>query len=226
MRNPFDALLKANGLVVLDGGLATELERRGADLNDSLWSAKLLIEQPELIRAVHLDYYKAGADVATTASYQATFEGLARRGFNGDAAEALMRKSVELSPQAVSAHSTLAFLLDGQGRTEEAIAEAELEVADWAQRYALAILHYKHGRPEESNRVLGELIATRHQDAALQIAAVYAFQGKPDQAFEWLARAYAQRDAGIAITKAERLFSSLHGDPRWTAFLTKTNLAE
>lgn len=97
MSNPFDAFLKANGLVVLDGGLATELERRGADLNDSLWSAKLLIEQPELIRAVHLDYYKAGADVATTASYQATFEGLARRGFSGDAAAALMRKSVELA---------------------------------------------------------------------------------------------------------------------------------
>ena len=54
--------------LILDGALATELERRGADLRDALWSARLLIEQPELIRAVHLDYFRAGADVATSAS--------------------------------------------------------------------------------------------------------------------------------------------------------------
>ena len=54
---------------MLDGALATELERRGADLNDPLWSARVLLEQPELIRQVHLDYFRAGADVATTASY-------------------------------------------------------------------------------------------------------------------------------------------------------------
>ncbi len=100
MNDPFAPFLKANRFVVLDGGLATELERRGADLNDALWSAKLLIEQPELIRAVHLDYYKAGADVATTASYQATFEGLARRGFDREAAAALLRKSVQLACEA------------------------------------------------------------------------------------------------------------------------------
>jgi len=65
--------------VILDGGLATELERRGADLHDPLSSAKLLLDAPGLIRQVHLDYYVAGADVATTASYQASFEGFARR---------------------------------------------------------------------------------------------------------------------------------------------------
>ena len=68
--------------LVLDGALATELERRGADLKDPLWSARLLIEQPGLIRDVHLDYFRAGADVATSASYQASFEGFARRGLS------------------------------------------------------------------------------------------------------------------------------------------------
>ncbi len=62
--------------MVLDGALATELERRGADLKDALWSAKCLIERPELIRGVHLDYFRAGADVATTATYQATLRRL------------------------------------------------------------------------------------------------------------------------------------------------------
>ena len=70
--------------VMLDGALATELERRGVDLRDPLWSAKCLIEPPEIIRAVHLDYFKAGAQVATTATYQATFEGFRGRGIGRD----------------------------------------------------------------------------------------------------------------------------------------------
>jgi len=100
VNDPFRPFLEARGLVVLDGGLATELERRGADLNDPLWSARLLIEQPALIRDVHLDYYRAGADVATTASYQATFEGLAARGLHRNAAAALMHESVTLAIEA------------------------------------------------------------------------------------------------------------------------------
>lgn len=95
-----DAFFAQRPLVILDGALATELERRGADLNDSLWSARLLIEQPELIRQVHLDYFKAGADVATTASYQATFESFARRGFDHAASAGLMRDSVRLAVEA------------------------------------------------------------------------------------------------------------------------------
>jgi len=97
---PFDAIFAHRPLVVLDGALATELERRGADLNDPLWSARLLIEQPERIREVHLDYFRAGADVATTASYQATFEGFARRGLGADEAAALMRRAVGLAVEA------------------------------------------------------------------------------------------------------------------------------
>jgi homocysteine S-methyltransferase len=86
--------------MILDGALATELERRGADLKDPLWSAKCLIEQPDLIRAVHLDYFDAGADVATTATYQATFEGFARRGVEGARAAQLMRDAVALAAAA------------------------------------------------------------------------------------------------------------------------------
>jgi len=83
--------------MILDGALATELERRGADLRDPLWSAKLLIEQPGLIRAVHRDYFEAGADVATTATYQASFAAFERRGIDGARAAQLMRDSVALA---------------------------------------------------------------------------------------------------------------------------------
>ncbi|MEV0384450.1 homocysteine S-methyltransferase [Nonomuraea sp. NPDC050643] len=86
--------------LVLDGGLATLLERLGADLRDELWSARLLLEEPGLIRRAHADYFAAGADVATTASYQATFPGFARRGLDRARAERLIRLSVELAGQA------------------------------------------------------------------------------------------------------------------------------
>ncbi|MFI7613179.1 homocysteine S-methyltransferase [Nonomuraea terrae] len=86
--------------LVLDGGLATQLERLGADLRDELWSARLLLEEPELIRRVHAAYFAAGADVATTASYQATLPGFARRGLDGAQAERLIRLSVQLAGQA------------------------------------------------------------------------------------------------------------------------------
>lgn len=98
--DPIAAWLARRPRLVLDGALATELERRGADLRDALWSARLLIEQPELIRAVHLDYFRAGADVATTASYQASFEGFARRGIGAEDAADLMRRSVQLAVDA------------------------------------------------------------------------------------------------------------------------------
>ncbi len=92
--------LQQPGHLVLDGALATELERRGADLHDPLWSARVLLEQPELIRQVHLDYFHAGADVATTATYQATFEGLAARGLSHEEAAARMQLAVQLACEA------------------------------------------------------------------------------------------------------------------------------
>ncbi len=87
-------------VLILDGGLATELEARGHDLSDDLWSARLLVDSPQEIVAVHEAFYRAGADIATTASYQASFDGFAERGFaRGEAARLLVR-SVELAKTA------------------------------------------------------------------------------------------------------------------------------
>ena len=98
--NPFETILQKQNIIILDGALATELENRGCDLNDSLWSARILMEQPELIQQVHLDYFNAGADVAITASYQATVEGFAKRGLNKNEAIALIQKSVQIAKDA------------------------------------------------------------------------------------------------------------------------------
>lgn len=102
--NPLTALLESQPFVVLDGAMATELEARGCNLADSLWSAKVLMEDPELIRDVHLDYFRAGAQVAITASYQATPEGFAARGLDEAHSRALISKSVELARKAREAY--------------------------------------------------------------------------------------------------------------------------
>lgn len=95
---------RAASVTVLDGGLATELEARGFDLRDRLWSARVLLEAPAAIEAVHRAYFAAGARVATTASYQATIPGFAAAGLDRAAALAAIRTSVELARSARAAH--------------------------------------------------------------------------------------------------------------------------
>ncbi len=87
-------------LTVLDGGLATELEARGFDLADALWSARLLADAPDAIEAVHLDYFEAGADIVITASYQASDAGFAAHGYSHEDTAALLQRSVALARSA------------------------------------------------------------------------------------------------------------------------------
>ena len=86
--------------IVCDGGLATELEARGHDLSDHLWSARLLADAPSAIADAHRAYFRAGAMIATTASYQASFEGFAARGIDATETERLLRLSVRLALEA------------------------------------------------------------------------------------------------------------------------------
>lgn len=88
------------GPTILDGGLATELKARGCDISGSLWSARVLRSAPEAIEQLHYDYYAAGARVAITASYQASYEGFAAVGIDGAETTRLLRLSVELARNA------------------------------------------------------------------------------------------------------------------------------
>lgn len=98
--NVIEERLAAQDVIVLDGAFATELEARGFSVNDVLWSAKALFERPDLVRDVHLDYLRAGANVVTSASYQATVAGFMKRGFSEAEAVALLQKSVHLAQEA------------------------------------------------------------------------------------------------------------------------------
>jgi homocysteine S-methyltransferase len=89
-------------VVVLDGGLATQLEAQGADLSSSLWSARLLRDDPGQIVDAHRRFFEAGAEVAISASYQASFDGFAAAGVDAAEAERLIRRSVELARQAAA----------------------------------------------------------------------------------------------------------------------------
>jgi homocysteine S-methyltransferase len=90
----------SDGPVVLDGGLATQLETLGHDLADDLWSARLLRDAPGDIEAVHRAYFEAGADVAITASYHASYEGFAQIGVDAQETARLLALSVELARRA------------------------------------------------------------------------------------------------------------------------------
>lgn len=93
-----DAL--AAGPIVLDGGLGTLLEARGNDLSSPLWSARLLVDEPSEIRAAHAEFFRAGARVAITSSYQVSYAGLATMGLAQDDADELLARSVELARRA------------------------------------------------------------------------------------------------------------------------------
>lgn len=100
MTNKIDVFIERYGMLMLDGGLATELEARGISLDTHLWSAQLLLENPDAIRNVHLSYLEAGADCIISASYQASVPGFVSYGLSEQEARALLRKSITLADDA------------------------------------------------------------------------------------------------------------------------------
>jgi tetratricopeptide (TPR) repeat protein len=141
-----------------------------------------------------------------------------------DEAVADFKKALELNPDVVSAHIVLSQIYVMQGRPQDALPEIAREGYAPFRIFMYAIAYHALGREKESDASLSELIARYHADAAFQIADVYAFRNQSDKAFEWLDRAYAQRDNGLVTTKVEPLLKSLHNDPRFAAFLRKLKL--
>src|SRR5260221_4717010 len=89
-----------HNVLILDGGLATELERRGYDISGPLWSARVLLETPEAIEQLHYDYFAAGAECVISASYQASYDGFEKLGLSKDETTALLLRSLTLAESA------------------------------------------------------------------------------------------------------------------------------
>lgn len=100
MRQTLAKILEKKQICVIDGSMGTALEHLGANLNNSLWTARVLLDQPELVKKVHLDYFHAGADAGITCSYQATIPGLMANGLSEKEAEDLIVRSVKVFQEA------------------------------------------------------------------------------------------------------------------------------
>jgi homocysteine S-methyltransferase len=124
-----------DAVLVTDGGMATALEARGHDLSDALWSARLLIDAPGEITAVHRAFFRAGANIATTASYQASFDGLAARGIDTAGAERLLRRSVELARDAALAEGGRRWVAASVGPYGATLADG----SEYRGRYGLSV---------------------------------------------------------------------------------------
>jgi len=137
---------------------------------------------------------------------------------------ATLQKAEELNPQLSSLHLTRGTVLFSQGRQQEALDEMEKETGDWEKLSGEALAYHALGRRAESDNALKKLIATHQNEAAFQIAEVYAFRGETDQAFAWLGRAYRQRDSGLPEMKTSPLMKSLLKDQRRAELLQKMRL--
>ena len=141
-----------------------------------------------------------------------------------DRAQAELQKALDLNPQAAFAHFTLGLILIAEGKPQQAFAEIEKEPSDWAKLTGQALVYHALGREQDSNTALAQLIAKHDTDSAFQIAQAYAFRGETDKSFEWLERAYKQRDAGVTVLKTDPLLKNLRRDSRYTELLKKMHL--
>ena len=97
----FKDLLEKQDIIILDGALGTELERQGYDVSGRLWSAKYLLENPQIIQDLHEDYVRAGSNIITTSSYQASIPAFVEAGLSLDKADDLLKETVFLAQAAV-----------------------------------------------------------------------------------------------------------------------------
>jgi len=140
-----------------------------------------------------------------------------------DEAAADSKKALELNPDVWPGPIQLSKIYIMQGRPQDALSEIELIGYAPIRAYLYPIAYYALGRKKESDTALSKLIAKYHE-STYGIAQVYAFRNQSDEAFEWLDRAYAQRNTGLISTKVNPLLKSLHKDPRFATFLKKLNL--
>ena len=137
---------------------------------------------------------------------------------------AALRKALELTPGRPAIHGQLGRFLLAQSRPQEALAEIEQEPSPLWRLYGLALIYHALGRKKEADAALAEFIAKYQSDGPYQIAAIYAFRGETDRAFEWLERAYVQRDGGVSEMKGDFFLKNIERDPRYAAFLKKMRL--
>ncbi|HSM15088.1 MAG TPA: DUF4062 domain-containing protein [Thermoanaerobaculia bacterium] len=142
-----------------------------------------------------------------------------------DEAEAAVRKGIALRPRAIAQRYLLGRVLLARGRLEDARAEVEQEPDEGWRLVGEALVDHALGRPAESQAAVRSLTEGFSTDMPYQIAQVHAFRGEIDLAFDWLERAHAAHDTGLAEMIGDPLLLGLERDPRYAAFLERIGLA-
>jgi TolB-like protein/DNA-binding winged helix-turn-helix (wHTH) protein len=141
-----------------------------------------------------------------------------------DQSEADSKKGLEVNPDVYSGPINLSQIYLLQGRAQDALPEIEhVHLAPY-RAHLYALTYYALGRKKESDAALRELTTKYHASNAFEIAETYAFRNQTDEAFEWLDRAYSQRDPSLMAIKVAPLLKNLHGSPRFAVLLKKLNL--
>jgi tetratricopeptide (TPR) repeat protein len=141
-------------------------------------------------------------------------------------AEAALHRTIELSPTFIFAHYDLALVRLARKAPDEALAELSKEPSELARLAGSGLTYFTLGRKAESDAALAQMIDGYGAYSPSSVAAFYAFRGEADEAFKWLDRAYAQKDALLCGIKYRTEFDKLQNDPRYKAFLKKMNLPE
>jgi serine/threonine-protein kinase len=137
-----------------------------------------------------------------------------------------LRRALEVQPDDALSLNRLGVLQLLEGRAQDALSTYRQVDDDGFRLYGIAMTEYSLGHAKASQHALDEAIAKHASDSAYQIAEARGWRGEKDSAFAWLERAYSQGDGGLAETKIDPLLESLHGDPRYKAFLRRLNLPE
>ncbi|NTU64001.1 MAG: homocysteine S-methyltransferase family protein [Chloroflexi bacterium] len=113
--------LAAGDVLLLDGATGTELQRRGVDTSLPLWSARALLEAPDMLRAIHADYITAGADIITTNTFRTHRRTLTRAG-QGERAHELTQFAVRLAREAAQQADRTVFVAGSMSPLEDCYA--------------------------------------------------------------------------------------------------------
>ena len=142
-----------------------------------------------------------------------------------DAAIVSLRTALSLNPSQGGAHSEIGNALMLKGDATAALAEIEQEKSEVWRMIGLPMVYCALGRKADADAALNAVIAKYEKETSYNIAHVYAFCGDADKAFEWLDKAVAYQDPGVADVVVEKLFDKIRSDPRWLPFLRKIGKA-
>jgi tetratricopeptide (TPR) repeat protein len=142
-------------------------------------------------------------------------------------AEAAGRRALELRPTYASGHYFIAIALLLRGQPQAALMEAMKETQEFTRLGGSAMAYFAMGAKADSDAALAQMIKSQADNHPYFIGQVYAFRGEPDQALQWLERAYEQKDSGgLPMSKGDPLFKKIEADPRYRAFLKKMNFPD